>query len=424
MKHSLKKQILFIFAITSFFILLIFGFLFYYFFYDNIISLAKQNLSIQAKQIKNSLHDTEFRDIHSTYAFAIIKNNEILYKSKNFDFNGKFDFENNQFYLLGLEDDAIYSLKSDDLFILTYQKHINEPLEQTLHIIIILEIVLYFILLFLVSRILNKIFNPINQISSNIKILSIENFTTFLPTSNNKNEISILIDTFNDMVSRLKDGVVKIQRFNSDVSHELKSPLTIINANIDLALKNTQSEQFYINTLKKIQTQSNNILQIVQNLLLLTRVKNTQKHTKCDLNNILLTAIDNLTSFANEQQITLQINEFEKSIKNSNEYLIYAIFFNIIENAIKYSHKNTKVLISLYNKQKIHFIVKDQGIGIDESEIKNITDRFYRVDKSRNKNISGFGLGLSIVENSVKLLDGELKISSKLGIGTTIEVVL
>ena len=106
-----------------------------------------------------------------------------------------------------------------------------------------------------------------------------------------------------------------------------------------------------------------------------------------------------------------------------NPILIESIFSNIIDNAIKYTPKDKKISLRLYKDSKINFVVKDEGIGIDKEHLVKITERFYRVDSSRNKKIDGFGLGLSIVKNSVLMHEGSLDIKS-VEVGGTIVTIL
>ncbi|SFV52391.1 Phosphate regulon sensor protein PhoR (SphS) [hydrothermal vent metagenome] len=96
---------------------------------------------------------------------------------------------------------------------------------------------------------------------------------------------------------------------------------------------------------------------------------------------------------------------------------------NIIDNAIKYTPQNRNIYISLFKVDKIYFIVKDEGIGIPQNKLNKITNRFYRVDESRNRKIKGFGLGLSIVKNSVDLHNAKMDIASQLNIGTIVKIV-
>ncbi|HFU77331.1 MAG TPA: GHKL domain-containing protein [Epsilonproteobacteria bacterium] len=176
-----------------------------------------------------------------------------------------------------------------------------------------------------------------------------------------------------------------------------------------------------------IRSESCKIQKIVEELLQLSKYSKesiVQSFVPCDLNAILLETVDNYLAKAKEKNIDLKMIRFEKATKNASPELINAIFSNLIDNAIKYTLPGKKIQISLWEDKKIHFIVQDEGMGISQENMSKITDRFYRVDESRNKEIEGFGLGLSIVRNSIELHSGELQIKSELDIGTTVEVIL
>jgi len=117
------------------------------------------------------------------------------------------------------------------------------------------------------------------------------------------------------------------------------------------------------------------------------------------------------------------VNSLEPITINANTPLIKVLFANLIDNAIKYTPANKKIEIELFKDKNIHFIVKDEGIGIEESKLNKITKRFYRADKARSKKIEGFGLGLSIAKDIAKLHNAKLQFSSKVNIGTIAEVV-
>ena len=125
------------------------------------------------------------------------------------------------------------------------------------------------------------------------------------------------------------------------------------------------------------------------------------------------------------KNIELHIEKLDSIILEANQILISSIFSNIIDNAIKYTLNNKNIYISLYKEDdKIYFVVKDEGIGISKANLSKITNRFYRVDESRNKTIKGFGLGLSIVKNSIQLHNGSLNITSLKNIGTIVKIRL
>jgi len=138
-----------------------------------------------------------------------------------------------------------------------------------------------------------------------------------------------------------------------------------------------------------------------------------------NLNNILLNIIDDFDHKIKKKALKLHIQDFENITLRANKTLVKSMFSNLLDNAIKYTNKNKNIYLSL---SKNKFTVKDEGIGISKDDLSKITQRFYRVDKSRNKQIEGFGLGLSIVKNSVYLQNWRMKISSNLHKGTTVEI--
>ncbi|SFV75818.1 sensor histidine kinase [hydrothermal vent metagenome] len=216
-----------------------------------------------------------------------------------------------------------------------------------------------------------------------------------------------------------------MEKFNSDVSHELKTPLTVIQGEIELILRQLHQPKEYEKALKTIQKQSKQIELIVKQLLLLTKYskENIQKtFEECSLDSLLLNSVEKFESKLKEKNLHLQIDKIEPITIQANPILISAIFDNLIDNAIKYTPKEKNITISLYQNETINFIITDKGIGIEEKHLAKITQRFYRVDEARSKKIEGVGLGLSIVQNSVYLHGGKLNINSQLEKGTKVIV--
>jgi len=270
------------------------------------------------------------------------------------------------------------------------------------------------------NKLIDKVLNPIKTLTATAKQITIKNFTHTIDIPKNDNEIKELVEAFNEMITRLDDGVKTLDRFNSDLSHEINTPLTIIKGELELCLKQKRDEKFYKEAISKALQQTNQIRQLTNSLLTLTKYSKQsiiQTFTKVYLDSILLNICD-------KYQDRLTIKRFESISIEANETLIYLIFSNIIENSIKYTPKDKNIYISLFKaKDKIYFIVEDEGIGIPKDELKNITKRFYKVSKSRNKAIQGFGLGLSIVKNSIELHNGNLQIDSIINKGTKVTVV-
>ncbi len=389
--------------------------------------LIKENIKTK-KSLSHILKNSKYR----LYEIAIYKDNKLIAKRGNTDFKklstkaGSAEFltiENgdfiNAYYILNLPQNSIK--------IIIYQKNIDDKIENIVFIMFFSELVLLMLLVFLGSTLIDKILFTIKSITKTARNISVDDFSSTIPLPKYDDETKELVVAFNKMIHRLKDGTKKIERFNSDVSHELKTPLTVIKGEIEIATLKPRDISYYQAILGKIEVEANQIQDIIDNLLLLTRytkenIKQTYK--LCSLESILLNAIEIFDANLKEKDIKIDIQKIENIQLNANEILINTIFSNLIDNAIKYSPNGKSIYISLYKKDNhIHFIIKDEGMGIPKDKIDKITDRFYRVDESRNKSIKGFGLGLSIVKNSVELHDGALHVESKVGVGSKVEVV-
>lgn len=363
---------------------------------------------------------------------AIIKHNKIIKKTEHFD------LKNYQNYLdqdevffkkeVGNEIlDIIYVLNFEEPYhgsIVLNQKALEDEVEKIEDILLILNLVFLFLLLLIGNKLINKILLPINNIIALAKDINVNNLTQKIDISPNEDELKKLVNTFNEMIERLKKGIEKIDRFNNDISHELRTPLTVISTQVELALKKERTQQYYIDSLKKIDDESNKMKEIVHNMLMLT--KYTQENIQesfsvCDLNSLLINVIEEFHYFAREKNIFIKIQQFEKSVLKANCSLLRILFSNLLDNAIKYSPTNRDIVLSLYtNNGSIIFVIQDQGIGIPKESLPKVTDRFFRVDESRNKSVKGYGLGLSLVKNIVELHHIQMKIDSKEAIGTTI----
>jgi len=437
--NSLKVRVLAWFALLVALILLVFSLFLYYSLNSSINLKIEHRLSNIALLIKENIKAKKsFPGIlksqkYKLYDIAIYKDKKLIAKKGNVDFQKLITKAGNAEFLTIENGDfinAFYILKlpKNSIKIAIYQKNIDDKIENIAFIMFFSEFVLLVLLIFLGSKLIDKILFTIQNITKTAKNISVDNFSSTIPLPKYDDETRELVVAFNKMIHRLKDGTKKIERFNSDVSHELKTPLTVIKGEIEIATLKPRDVAYYQAILEKIEFQTEQIQNIIENLLLLTRytkenIKQTYKH--CSIDSILLNAIETFDTNLKEKGLHLQILKIENIELNVNETLINTIFSNLIDNAIKYTSNGKNIYISLYKKDKhIHFIIKDEGIGIPKEKIDKITDRFYRVDESRNKSIKGFGLGLSIVKNSVELHSGTLLVESTVGVGTTVEVVL
>jgi len=221
------------------------------------------------------------------------------------------------------------------------------------------------------------------------------------------------IDT---IVSQIEISFKKLKIFNSNVSHELKTPLAIMKSEIEVALMNEN-----INckkTLYSLLQEINYLNDITEKLLFLTKNDfNNLKLKEIDLEELVLELFE---KYSQKIHINLHIDEDEEFIIKGDKTLLKMALSNIIENSIKY--KALKIDIFLKKtKNKVTLIIKDNGMGIPKEKLPFIFDEFYRVEESHNKEIKGFGLGLSIVKNILNSHKAKIKVKSEKGVEFIIE---
>jgi two-component system, OmpR family, phosphate regulon sensor histidine kinase PhoR len=218
--------------------------------------------------------------------------------------------------------------------------------------------------------------------------------------------------------------------FVANVSHELKTPITSIKGFtetlLDGAMKDEQTLEYFLTIILK---ESDRLQTLIQDLLELSKIE--QQGFKLNIQpvnikEILDEIIIILQNKANDKEIDLSlISERDNIYISGDSYRLKQIFINIINNGITYTPKGGKVTVTIEENQHEVFVhVQDTGIGIKEEEIPRIFERFYRVDKARSRNSGGTGLGLAIVKHLVEAHQGQIKVKSKLGEGTTFTVKL
>ncbi len=224
------------------------------------------------------------------------------------------------------------------------------------------------------------------------------------------------IDT---VVAQIEISFKKLKNFNSNVSHELKTPLAIMKSEIEVELMSENKE--CDKTLHSLLQEINYLNDITEKLLFLTKNDlNNLNLKKIDLENIIFELFE---KYSNKIHISLHIDENDEYLIKGDKTLLKMAISNLIENSIKY--KALKIDITLKKtKNKIILNIKDNGIGIPKDKLPFIFDEFYRVDESHNKNIKGFGLGLSIVKNILKAHKAKIKVKSERGVEFIIEFPL
>jgi heavy metal sensor kinase len=272
-----------------------------------------------------------------------------------------------------------------------------------------------------------KALRPVDQIRRAAVKISSSNLDERIDVSGRRDELGRLAETFNAMIDRLKDTFQRINQFSIDVSHELKTPLTILKGETEVALRKEREKQDYQVLLKSNLEEIDRMSCIIDDLLLLSKA-DTRK-IKLDveevsLRDLILDVCMDMKVVADKKNVELEANELEDIRLKGDELKLRRMLLNIVENAIKYSHAGGRVRVSSHaNNGYANIYVKDNGIGISEMDIKYIFDRFYRADRSR-KRASGSGLGLSISRWIAEAHQGGIEVESQPAQGSMFTIKL
>jgi two-component system sensor histidine kinase ArlS len=269
---------------------------------------------------------------------------------------------------------------------------------------------------------------PISDVIGQVQSISANNLSSRLTEEGNKDEISMLAHTFNDMLNRLEKSFELQRGFVSNASHELRTPLTSINGQIDVALMDVLNKDEYTSVLNSIKADIRELTTLTNSFLEMAESGMENSHLIAAQTRIddLLFIVKREVHEKNKNYIINisfddTINDDTKLIIPANLSMLKRLFHNLIDNACKFSNDKTVNIIissSVLNRLLIYF--KDTGIGIPESEIDKITEPFYRASNVSGK--KGYGIGLSMAKQIVALHKGEINISSKLNKGTTIKL--
>ncbi|MGN1394202.1 MAG: sensor histidine kinase [Succinivibrionaceae bacterium] len=224
------------------------------------------------------------------------------------------------------------------------------------------------------------------------------------------------------------------QEFSANVSHELKTPLTAISGYAEIISSGIAREKDISNFATRIHQEAHRLLHLIADIIHLSELDSSTEKNRIPTNVLKLTdeVVDSLEEAACKKNIAIKTNliagDLEKDIEvNVVPHLLEEIFYNLVDNAIKYNKQNGSINIEYGLKMPsgdFFWRVTDTGIGVSLPDQERIFERFYRVDKSRSREIGGTGLGLSIVKHATKIIGGNIEIYSTLNVGTTIELIL
>ncbi len=274
-----------------------------------------------------------------------------------------------------------------------------------------------------------KSLSRIDSIINRTKDITTKNLEEMISGDEFDDEYGRLTRTMNEMISRIKKSIDYMNRFSISAAHELKTPLTILRGEIELALRSQMTPDEYKEVLHSNLDETLRLIKIVDKLFFISRTDHLLvkiNKEKIELNNVLLSTIESMEKIAEENYIKLNFESEGSIYAEVDKELLNRVIYNLIENAIKYSDPGEIVNIKLgkMNGEKIYFSVSDKGTYIPQDLQPKIFERFFRLESSRNRNTGGAGLGLSVVKSIVQMHGGGVEVNSNMDGVTTFTVVI
>lgn len=267
---------------------------------------------------------------------------------------------------------------------------------------------------------------PLEDLNEEMRKKSSKNLSKEIEFIDNGDEISELIKSFNRMSRRLNKSFEAQKEFVENASHELKTPLAIIQANLDTALEDGNISKKELKELLHSSKESVKFMdKLTEDLLLLSVLEHEIEEEEVDLVDVVKRSVEDVSGLLKKKKIKIESDIKDvKSKVMGNTVLLQRAIMNILENAIKYSGSK-KVVISLEEKENFIYIsIRDNGKGISKKDLEKIFDRFYRVEKSRSRKTGGSGLGLAITKSIIERFKGKITVESVVNKGSTFSLTI
>ena len=265
---------------------------------------------------------------------------------------------------------------------------------------------------------------PIREFSDKIEEVQAQNLSDSRIEENNVKELNQLGISYNNMLERLSDAFEIQRQFTANAAHELRTPLALMQVQLDLYNSATHpgNDADTLQTIKMVTEQNDKLNRMVKTLLDMSELQTVGRDDKIILDAIVEEVLADLEPLAVEKNIKL-IGKCEDATMIGSDILIYRLVYNLVENAIKYNHPLGQVTVTAYQRNKhVYLSVEDTGSGIPKELRERVFEPFFRVDKSRSRELGGVGLGLAFVREIVRVHDGSICIKSGKTGGTIFEV--
>ena len=273
---------------------------------------------------------------------------------------------------------------------------------------------------------------PLKEYSETVEKVQAQNLADYTIEENRIAELDRLRTSYNKMLLRLSESFETQRQFTGNAAHELRTPLALIQAQLDLyhTTEHPDSTTVAGETIQMVTEQNERLSKLVRTLLDMSELQTVSRNDRIELHSLIEEVLTDLEPLAQEKKVELiqksqgaGAKADEELFLTGSDILIYRMLYNLVENAIKYNRENGSVTVSaIKEKNKVILKVSDTGNGIDEAFREQIFEPFFRVDKSRSRELGGVGLGLAMVREVVRVHDGTIEVYTNKHSGTTFEV--
>lgn len=266
---------------------------------------------------------------------------------------------------------------------------------------------------------------PLKNLGEQIEDIQAKNLKHLVVADHSSIEIEQLTNAFNEMLERLSNTFRAQRQFSANAAHELRTPLAVMRTKLEVFEKNKKpSDTDYQETVNMIRMQTSRLSHVIDILLEMTDLQSAQKQDHISLADMAEEVICDLTAVAEKKNITISQNPGTAEIIG-NDTLVYRAIYNLVENAIKYNNPGGKVTVSIKeDTEYANVIIRDNGPGIAQEDWQHIFEPFFRIDKSRSRDMGGAGLGLALVKEIARQHGGDVYVvqSSKNGTEITLKL--
>ena len=267
---------------------------------------------------------------------------------------------------------------------------------------------------------------PLREFSDKIEKVQAQNLADSRIEENQVKELNQLSVSYNKMLERLSDAFEIQRQFTANAAHELRTPLSLMQVQLDLynSTRHPDNDADTLQTIKMVTEQNGRLSKMVKTLLDMSELQTVGRDDEIMVDALVDEVLADLDPLAQEKNIKLT-GKCKNITMVGSDILIYRLVYNLVENAIKYNHSGGQVTVTAYRKEKhVYLSVEDTGNGIPEELRERVFEPFFRVDKSRSRELGGVGLGLALVREIVRVHDGSITVRSNPSGGTVFDVIL